>query len=61
MDIWENCLKRISLNLEKTHYNDAFCIAGGTNQIRIASSYILNKLEETIVHGKNFKMQHILT
>ncbi len=26
--------KRIVLNLEKTHYNDAFCIAGGTNQER---------------------------
>jgi len=31
--------KRISLNLEKTHYNDAFCIAGGTNQIRIQPIY----------------------
>lgn len=27
--------KRIILGLEKTHYNDAFCIAGGTNQERI--------------------------
>jgi hypothetical protein len=26
---------RIKLGLEKTHYNDAFCIAGGTNQKRI--------------------------
>jgi len=24
--------KRIKLNLDKTHYNDAFCIAGGTDQ-----------------------------
>lgn len=31
--------KRISLNLEKTHYNDAFCIAGGTNQQRIEPIY----------------------
>lgn len=27
--------KRIALDLEKTHYNDAFCIAGGTNQTRV--------------------------
>ena len=27
--------KRIALKLEKTHYNDAFCIANGTNQNRI--------------------------
>lgn len=26
---------RIALNLDKTHYNDAFVIAGGTNQKRI--------------------------
>jgi hypothetical protein len=31
--------KRISLNLEKTHYNDAFCIAGGNNQERIEPIY----------------------
>ena len=24
--------KRVSHDLEKTHYNDAFCIAGGINQ-----------------------------
>lgn len=27
--------KRIALKLEKTHYNDAFCIAGGTAQSRV--------------------------
>lgn len=27
--------KRISLGLEKTHYNDAFCIAGGEKQKRV--------------------------
>ena len=27
--------KRITLGLEKTHYNDAFCIAGGTNQKKV--------------------------
>ncbi|MGY4687691.1 RNA-guided endonuclease IscB [Petrotoga sp. DB-2] len=32
-------LKRIALNLDKTHYNDAFCIAGGTNQRRIEPIY----------------------
>lgn len=26
--------KRIELGLEKTHHNDAFCIAGGTTQVR---------------------------
>lgn len=26
---------RINLGLEKTHYNDAFCIAGGTTQLRV--------------------------
>ena len=26
--------KRVALGLEKTHYNDAFCIAGGINQAR---------------------------
>jgi hypothetical protein len=31
--------KRIELNLDKTHYNDAFCIAGGTNQKRIEPIY----------------------
>jgi len=31
--------KRISLNLEKTHYNDAFCIAGGTVQTRVEPIY----------------------
>ncbi|PNR91732.1 paclitaxel/taxanoid biosynthesis susceptibility protein TS1 [Petrotoga sp. HWH.PT.55.6.1] len=32
-------LKRIELNLDKTHYNDAFCIVGGTNQRRIEPIY----------------------
>lgn len=27
--------KRIALKLEKTHYNDAFCIAGGSEQQRV--------------------------
>jgi hypothetical protein len=27
--------KRLNLGLEKTHYNDAFCIAGGYNQERV--------------------------
>ena len=27
--------RRIELGIEKTHYNDAFCISGGINQIRI--------------------------
>jgi len=31
--------KRVSLGLEKTHYNDAFCIAGGINQQRIEPIY----------------------
>ena len=31
--------KRIKLNLDKTHYNDAFCIAGGTRQRRIEPIY----------------------
>jgi hypothetical protein len=31
--------KRISLDLEKTHYNDAFCIAGGEKQQRIEPIY----------------------
>ena len=31
--------KRIKLNLKKTHYNDAFCVADGTNQIRIEPIY----------------------
>jgi hypothetical protein len=32
-------VRRIALNLDKTHYNDAFCIAGGTNQRRIEPIY----------------------
>jgi hypothetical protein len=31
--------KRIELNLDKSHYNDAFCIAGGANQKRIEPIY----------------------
>ncbi|MGY4686563.1 RNA-guided endonuclease IscB [Petrotoga sp. DB-2] len=31
--------RRIEFNLDKTHYNDAFCIAGGTNQRRIEPIY----------------------
>ena len=31
--------KRVSHDLEKTHYNDAFCIAGGINQQRIEPIY----------------------
>lgn len=31
--------KRIQLGLEKTHYNDAFCIAGGISQKRIEPIY----------------------
>jgi len=31
--------KRVSLGLEKTHYNDALCIAGGINQQRIEPIY----------------------
>ena len=31
--------KRITLELNKTHYNDAFCIAGGTNQTRVEPIY----------------------
>lgn len=31
---YETKSKRIALKLEKTHSNDAFCIAGGTTQIR---------------------------
>jgi len=31
--------KRIKLNLDKTHYNDAYCIAGGTSQRRIEPIY----------------------
>jgi len=30
---------RISSHLDKTHYNDAFCIAGGNNQLRIEPIY----------------------
>lgn len=33
---YETKSKRISLGLEKTHYNDAFCIAGGALQSRAA-------------------------
>lgn len=32
---YETKSKRISLGLEKNHYNDAFCIAGGSPQVRI--------------------------
>lgn len=32
--------KRIELGLEKSHVNDAFCIAGGTDQSRVASLQI---------------------
>ncbi len=32
---YETKSKRIALGLEKTHYNDAFCIAGGNRQSRI--------------------------
>lgn len=31
--------KRINLELDKTHYNDAFCIANGTNQSRVEPIY----------------------
>ena len=31
--------KRIALGLDKTHYNDAFVIAGGTDQIRAEPIY----------------------
>lgn len=31
--------KRIELKLDKTHYNDAFCIAGGTVQTRVEPIY----------------------
>jgi len=31
--------QRVSLGLEKTHYNDAFCIAGGSNQWRSKPIY----------------------
>ena len=27
--------KRIALKLDKTHYNDAFCVAGGNGQSRV--------------------------
>jgi len=32
---YETKSRRISLSLEKTHYNDAFCIAGGASQRRV--------------------------
>ena len=32
--------KRIELSLEKSHFNDAFCIAGGNNQVRVETFYI---------------------
>lgn len=32
--------KRIDLKLEKSHFNDAFCIAGGNNQIRTEPFFV---------------------
>jgi hypothetical protein len=39
----ETFVKRNVLKLEKTHYNDAFVIAGGTNQTKIAPIYLKQK------------------
>jgi hypothetical protein len=35
--------KRIELGLEKTHYNDAFCIAGGETQKRCNKVYLIEQ------------------
>ena len=32
---YETKSKRIALKLDKTHYNDAFCVVGGISQIRV--------------------------
>jgi hypothetical protein len=40
---YETFVNRNELGLEKTHYNDAFVIAGGTNQIRINPTYFKQK------------------
>jgi hypothetical protein len=39
----ETFIKRSALRLEKTHYNDAFVIAGGTNQIKVSPIFIGQK------------------
>ncbi len=48
-------VKRIALNIEKTHYNDAFIIAGGTDQQRIDPVEIIQKHKNNRVLQLNRK------
>ena len=50
---YETSIKRISLNIEKTHYNDAFIIAGGTNQIRATPLFLGQKHRNNRILQKN--------
>jgi len=55
---YETFAKRILLKLEKTHYNDAFIIAGGTNQIRTIPMFLGQKHKNSRilqVNRKGFK------
>jgi hypothetical protein len=48
-------VNRIALNLEKTHYNDAFIIAGGTHQQRVNPLEIIQKHKNNRVLQLNRK------
>lgn len=51
--------KRITLNLEKTHYNDAFCIAGGSTQKRVTPLMITKKRRNNRILQKFYDAKYV--
>ena len=52
---YETFVKRKALGIEKSHVNDAFVIAGGTNQIRVKPFQIIQKRKNNRSLQKNRK------
>ena len=52
---YETFINRVKLGLEKTHYNDAFIIAGGSNQIKAKPIYFGQKHKNNRVLQRNRK------